>query len=58
MWEDELKDGRVYEGTMCAQQECVGRGEGGYSRVGGCEVFSEGVLDLSLVARVNSYWLE
>ena len=43
MWEDELEDGGVYEGTMCAHEQCAGRGEGGDSRVSGCEVFSEGV---------------
>ena len=49
MWENELEDGRVYEGTMCAHEEYLGRGEGGYSRVGGREVFSESILYLSLV---------
>ena len=44
--------------TVIAQQECLDQGEGSYSCVSGCEVFSEGILDLLLVARVNGYWLE
>ena len=44
--------------AVIAQQECLGQGEGGYSCIGGCEVFSEGILDLLLVVRVNGYWLE
>jgi len=46
VWEDEFEDGGVYEGTVGAHEQCVGRGEGGYSGVGGYEVFPEGIWGL------------